>query len=115
MFVAGGCDGNLPRASSLCRWRLVLVVASTSKDKTIPGTRSTSNRSNTQLGQTDFPLDVKEGAKRLVTANRETAVDGDERAAVEKQNKESLLKAGTRLEVAIADEPGKRRTKRPSY
>ena len=69
-----------------------------------------SNRVNTQLGQTDYStLDVQEGARRLVgILIGEAAVDGDEGQG-EKQ--ESLLKAGTRLEVAIA-ESGKRRMKR---
>jgi hypothetical protein len=72
-----------------------------------------SHRVNTQLGQTDFStMDVKEGAKRLVRLlTGEAAVDGEEGQQVEKESKESLVKAGTRLEVAIA-ESGKRRMKR---
>jgi hypothetical protein len=62
-----------------------------------------SNRVNTQLTRLDFStLDVKEGARRLVGL-----LVGDEQG----ENKESLLKAGTRLEVAIA-ESGKRRMRR---
>jgi hypothetical protein len=81
-----------------------------SKDKTAP--ELVSQRVNKQLGQTDFStLDVKEGARRLVgLLVGEAAVDGVQEQG-EKQNKESLLKAGTRLEVAIA-ESGKRRMKR---
>jgi hypothetical protein len=86
------------------------LLASTSKEKTAQ--ELVSHRVNAQLGQTDFSmLDVKEGAKRLVgLLAGETAVDGDEGQG-EKQNRQSLLKGGTRLEVAIA-ESGKRRMKR---
>jgi hypothetical protein len=86
------------------------LLASTSKEKTVP--ELVSHRVNAQLGQTDFStLSVKEGARCLVgLLVGETAVDGDEKQE-EKENKESLLKAGTRLEVAIA-ESGKRRMKR---
>jgi hypothetical protein len=86
------------------------LLASTSKEKTVP--ELVSNRVNAQLGQTDFStLNVKEGARRLVgLLVGEKVVDGDEKQE-EKENKESLLKAGTRLEVAIA-ESGKRRMKR---
>jgi hypothetical protein len=70
-----------------------------------------SNQVNTQLGQTDFStLDVKEGAKRLVGLLSGEVLDGEQEQG-EKQKRESLLKAGTRLEVAIA-ESGKRRMKR---
>jgi hypothetical protein len=86
------------------------LLASTSKEKTVP--ELVSNRVNAQLGQTDFStLYVKEGARRLVgLLVGEKVVDEDEKQE-EKENKESLLKAGTRLEVAIA-ESGKRRMKR---
>jgi hypothetical protein len=67
-----------------------------------------SNRVNTQLGRLDFStLDATEGARRLVGLLIGEAVDGDGQG--EKQ--EPLLKAGTRLEVAIADS-GKRRMRR---
>jgi hypothetical protein len=70
-----------------------------------------SQRVNRQLTMIDFStLTVKQGARRLVTLLLGEAVDGDDEQVGENTN-ESLLKAGTRLEVALA-ESGKRRMKR---
>jgi hypothetical protein len=70
-----------------------------------------SQRVNRQLTMIDFStLSVKQGARRLVKLLLGEAVDGDDEQVGENTN-ESLLKAGTRLEVALA-ESGKRRMKR---
>lgn len=67
-----------------------------------------SNRVNTKLARLDFStLDATEGARRLVGMLVGETVDGNGQG----EKEESLLKAGTRLEVAITDS-GKRRMRR---